>query len=229
MVRCSLGKPPTNFQRDVRTPGLTWLKKNPKANRGKKKLPRYWTRVLDDLAERFDYRCAYLAQELGTVGTVDHFQSVHEDEDQAYTWKNYRHAAGWLNSKKQALPSSQLLDPCVVRKGWFELHYPSLHLQVSSKCPNKYRDKAQFTIEKLELVRFKRVVNFRARRLQQYLTGGMDLPLLRRLAPLVAEMVEREGIVPARPKKTAPRTMAVQLANRTAKAKPARTKPTKNR
>lgn len=192
MVPCSPGKQPPRFQRLVGKPGRAWLE----ANKGSGKRPRpYWTQVLDDLWKAFDKRCAYLGTFLGTPGSVDHFVSIDQDRSAAYRWANYRHAANWVNSRKRAVPWKEIVDPVSVGPGWFRLTYPGLHLEVGPKCPRNMRRRAEFTLDRLGLRRDRRTLLARAEFLRCFFEGT-PLRTIRRWAPLVAEVIEREGLKP---------------------------------
>jgi hypothetical protein len=157
--------------------------------------------VLDELWVAFDKRCAYLGTLLGTTGSVDHFVSIDERRAAAYQWANYRHAANWVNSRKRALSSRQLVDPARVGPGWFRLSYPGLHLEVGPKCPKHLRKRAEFTLDRLGLRRGRRTLLARTEFLKAYFEGA-PLSTIRRWAPLVAEVIDREGLMPrARPKR----------------------------
>jgi len=151
--------------------------------------------VLDDLWEAFDQRCAYLGTFLGTPGSVDHFVSIDQDRTAAYRWANYRHAANWVNSRKRAVLSKDIVDPACVGPGWFRLSYPGLHLEVGPKCPRNMRRRAEFTLDRLGLRHGRRTLLARAEFLR-FFFEGTPLPIIRRMAPLVAEVIEREGLKP---------------------------------
>lgn len=193
MVPCSPGRQPSEFQKRVGKRGRDWLR----ANRGSsRRPPPYWTQVLDELYSAFEHRCAYLGTFLGAVGSVDHFISIDEDRTAAYRWANYRHAANWVNSRKRNTSSRELIDPASVGPEWFRLSYPALHLEVGPGCPRNMRRRAEFTLDRLGLRRGRRVLLARTEFLQAYLRHGAPLSLIRRWAPLIAGVIEREQLKP---------------------------------
>ncbi|WP_216622815.1 hypothetical protein [Corallococcus exercitus] len=159
--------------------------------------PAYWRHCNAQLAEAFFERCAYTAMYLGSPGTVDHFVSVDEDRRLAYEWTNFRYAASWLNSRKQALVSTRLLDPFAIKDGWFALLLPSLQLQVTERCPPRLRKRAAETLRLLGLDHDERVVRYRRQWLKEYEQRRVTLDYLEDKAPLVARAVRawesREG------------------------------------
>ncbi len=134
---------------------------------------------------------------LGSPGTVDHFISIDENRRLAYEWKNFRYTAGWLNSRKQALVSTRLLDPFAIKDGWFALLLPSLQLQVTASCPPRLRKRAADTLRLLGLDHDERVVRYRRQWLKEYEQRRVTLDYLEDKAPLVARAVRawesREG------------------------------------
>lgn len=128
---------------------------------------------------------------LSAPGTVDHFVSIKENRGLAYEWSNYRYASGWINSRKQALRSGEVLDPFHVGDDWFELLLPSLQLRVSERCPPKQRALAENTLVALGLRDDERVLRYRREWLVEYERGEIDLDYLARKAPLLARAVQQ--------------------------------------
>ncbi|WP_224369734.1 hypothetical protein [Hyalangium versicolor] len=188
MVRCVPVDEPADFHGDVRQRGLEWLRRHGASG---SRPPAYWRRFNAELAAAFHERCAYTAMFLSSPGTVDHFVSIEENRSLAYEWSNYRYSAGWINSSKQSLASGGLLDPFLVRPGWFELHLPSLQLSVSSRCPRQYRRQAENTLIKLGLRDDERVIRYRRKWLEEYEKREITLDYLEQKAPLVALAVRR--------------------------------------
>ncbi len=185
MIRFERVPKPNGFEEEVEERGAAWLRDHPEADR-----PRdYWSRFKPHLAVGFGNLCAYSAL-YEPVGTVDHFVSWHEDRSRAYEWSNYRFAAGWINSSKQNLRSSEIFDPFEVEDGWFELLLPSLQLVVSKDIPDSLREKAEFVLDRLHLRDDERVVRQRQEWYRMYRQGELSLEGSRTKAPLIARAVE---------------------------------------
>jgi hypothetical protein len=187
------------FEAKVRIPGARWLTENPlpEASPGepsppKKRLPSFWLEVRDDLADAFHERCAYTAMWLSHPGEVDHFVSIDEDRSRAFEWENLRYCAGWVNSSKKNVLSTEILDPLNIEDDWFELLLPSLELRVTERCPEHLRERATHTLERL------RLNDSRARRYRQafyelYKKNGADvLNTLDEWAPLIARAIRKQ-------------------------------------
>ena len=186
MIRFEPVPEPAEFHERVRARGDAWLVDNPDAKR-----PRaYWTPFKEALAQGFRDLCAYSVM-YEPVGTVDHFVSWHEDRSQAYEWSNYRYCAAWINSTKGNTPAAELLDPFEIEDGWFELHLPSLQLEVSDTVPDQFRERAEHVLNKLHLRDDERVIRQRSEWYRMYRNGELSLDGLGRKAPLIALAVSR--------------------------------------
>lgn len=183
---------PAEFDVKCRQKGTQWIGDHPKANRKGNKRPRdYWSPFRSQLADAFRNLCAYGAM-YEPVGTVDHFLPVDADETQAYEWANYRFASGWINSSKKK--STEILDPLLVRDGWFEILLPSLQLVVvPANVPTNLRDQAEDTLRRLHLRDDERVIRQRRAWYEKYQDGKLTLEGLRDFAPLVAAAVEKQA------------------------------------
>lgn len=177
---------PPEFDEKARQPGLAWLEANPGAKRPKD----FWSPFKPDLADGFHQLCGYTAM-YEPVGTVDHFLPVNPERHLAYEWRNYRFAAGWVNSSKR---TASVLDPFDVKSGWFEILLPSLQLVVTDAVPTEYRELAQYTLERLHLQDDERVLRQRREWLRMYEHSELALAGLWKKAPLIAEAVERSGV-----------------------------------
>lgn len=189
------GNEPRLFDQNCRQPGAMWLAsypdKDPHDRSG------WWAPFQPDLARHFNYRCGWLATSIELEGIVEHLlgcgprngvQSPHRHL--AFEWTNYRYAAGTVNSLKGTM-DNQIMDPCEVQEGWFEALLPSFELVATDRIPEHLKQKAQATIERLQLRRHKAQFT-RWRWYERYWNNGApDLEKLRLDAPLVAAAVEK--------------------------------------
>ncbi len=198
---------PRGFKADVELRGRTWLNAHPAATHSD--YPDYWRtrgngKYVRALKNGFHFRCGYTAH-LTDHATVDHFYSKENYRKRTYKWSNYRYAASWLNSAKKPCHDGLLLDPYEVGPGWFEVELPSMQLVVNpAVIPTpELVAKARFTLDTLPICDDERVVDFRAMCYAEY-KASHDKPTalqwLRRMAPLIAEAIERwEGANPGQP------------------------------
>lgn len=185
MIRFEVGPKPVGFEAKVEQPGAKWLAKNLKGR------PRdLWGAFKPQLADAFRSLCAYGSM-YEPVGTVDHFVGIDEDRSKAYQWANYRFASAWLNSSKQDLRSSQLVDPFEVQEGWFEVQLPSLQMVLADGILPELRARAQLMLERMHLGHDERIVRQRREWLRMYEEGELTLEGLAKKAPLIAAAVER--------------------------------------
>lgn len=187
MIRFEPRPKPEGFVERVEQRGAAWLSANAAG-----RMPAYWRDFLPKLADAFGSLCAYGAM-YEPVGTVDHFVSVHEDRAKAYDWTNYRFASQWLNSCKQALRSSQLLDPFAVRNEWFEVQLPSMQLELTEHVPAEWRERAQFMLDRLHLGHGERVIRQRREWFRMYQEKEITIEALAKKAPLIAAAIRKQG------------------------------------
>lgn len=187
MIRFEARPAPEGFVERVQQRGAVWLTAN---ERGRP--PAHWIEFRSQLADAYGSLCAYGAM-YEPVGTVDHFISVDEDRSKAYDWSNYRFASAWLNSSKQALRSSQLLDPFAVQNEWFEVQLPSMQLVLTEHVPDEWRERAQFMLDRLHLAHDERVVRQRREWFRMYEEHGLTLDELAKKAPLIAAAIKKKG------------------------------------
>lgn len=175
---------PEGFDARVRKRGAEWLVAHPGAPE-----PRpYWIEFLPQLREGFSRRCGYSAMYVPD-GTVDHFRSRRDNAALLYEWSNLRFASSLMNTAKKA---AEVLDPYEVGAGWFEVLLPSLELVARyDRIPADVRPRVEATLRVLPLVHDERVVRQRREWYAMHLSGELQLPGLRRVAPLLADAVER--------------------------------------
>jgi hypothetical protein len=183
MIHFAPAPEPPTFDERYRKRGEAWLREHPNADRPCD----YWTQFKPDLAAAFNELCAYTVVH-EPVGTVDHFISW-DNGGPAYEWSNFRYSAQWVNSSKKTADAA-VLDPFEVQDGWFEVLLPSLQLRLTDRVPPSHRAKAEYTLERLHLVRGPNVIRTRESWFAQFRSAELNLAGLRRRAPLLARAVE---------------------------------------
>lgn len=188
MIPVRPGPEPEEFDARTRQPGLHWLEQT--RGRPRPRPKSFWGWCAEPLRAVFGERCGWLAMYIHD-GDVDHFVSWnecrHERPQLAYEWSNYRYASPRLNSRKRA--ARDLLDPFEVQLGWFRVELPSLQLVCTDAVPREHRERAERTLEVLDLVRGTRVRRLREGWLRRYRHNRLSLEGLLELAPLVGEAV----------------------------------------
>lgn len=111
--------------------------------------------------------------------------------DLAYEWTNFRYVSYVLNSSKRTVDDT-VLDPYLVKSGWFEIILPSLQMRVTDKVPAAYKAVAAFTLKRLKLGDGEKIIRWRQHYYARFQAGQLDLDGLRVFAPLVADAVERQ-------------------------------------
>ena len=199
MIPVSKIDEPTEFDKDVRTPGNQWLADHPDAKRPSP----FWSQYLNELRIGFSSLCGYAAMRVEADATVDHYLSWSRHPQQAYEWSNYRFASGLMNNIKRTKDKT-VLDPFEVSEGWFEIQLPSLQMIVTTAVPQSLRDKAEFTLKALKLRDDERVIRWRQSWYDFYLSGDLNLEGLRKVAPLIAAAVDKQAQAIKSPRKKKP-------------------------
>lgn len=177
---------PDDFDERVRRRGAAWLAEHPTAVD-----PRpYWIAFLPHLREGFGRLCGYAAMFVPNGnGTVDHHRSQRDNPALLYEWSNLRFASTLMNTSKKA---RTVLDPYEVGAGWFEVLLPSMELVARYEhIPRERHALVRATLEALPLVHDERIVRQRREWYVMFRSGELSLEGLRRVAPLIAEAVDR--------------------------------------
>jgi hypothetical protein len=187
VIRHDQTREPDDFHELVRKPGEAWLAENP-ARRPKD----YWSRVIPALAAAFGNLCAYSAMET-FPGTVDHYRSCKNARHLAYEWSNYRYCLDRINSCK-GTADEMILDPFEVDADWFEILIPTMQLVLTDAVPPERRERAEFTLKRLQLIGGKEddwIVRFRRSWFDMYESGDLSLARLEQKAPLIARAIRK--------------------------------------
>jgi len=215
MIRVTLAKEPDTFRDDVRKRGAAAIQRllgKPVKGRGGKpkttysrpedipadRFPAYWTKVrasdeksaLDDLMERYDHYCAYLAMRIEAATgspTVDHFIPKQRNWKLVYEWSNYRLSAGCVNGAKG---TKDVVDPFQVGPGWFELNLDTFRVVRGAAAPPAEHARID---ETLTILNLRQCLAQRRDFIRRYREGRMDLTHLEFYAPFIAAEFRRQG------------------------------------
>jgi hypothetical protein len=187
VIQFTLSTEPQTFNDRCRKRGKDWLDANPIYKRPKD----YWTEFEGDLRAAFRGLCGYCAMRI-MKGHVDHFVPVavlkeSRRDTEAYEWSNFRYGDGTINGRKW---KHLVLDPFVVKPGWFRIILPSLQLEMTDAIPQNHRALAEFTITQLGLRDDEVVIRYRQEWFSMYQRRRLDIEGLREVAPLIADAVQ---------------------------------------
>jgi hypothetical protein len=192
----TLSNQPGLFDVNCRQPGAAWLAAYPANDPHQQSI--WWQAFQPDLAAHFSHRCGWLGVSIGLSGSVDHYLACGNRKGNpspnrhlAFEWTNYRYADARINSMKGNL-DDQILDPCMIGPGWFEVVLPNFALRTTAQIPPQDRPKAEFTLKKLKLINGHLARWNRWDWCCRYWNHGNPLiSLLLNDAPLVGEAVQR--------------------------------------
>ena len=213
MIPVALAAEPASFEKTVRLPGLSaideFVGRPPRLKRrGPKRspiaatedkippdmFPPFWRLALDEMLDRYDRRCAYLAMYIHHATgspTVDHVLPKSYAWQLVYEWTNYRLCAAIINSKKSDLLN--LIDPFEIETGWFELDLTTFHVVRGQTAPAAQHAKIDAT---LPVLNQRDCWKEREEYVFRYRLGptnkGIDLTYLEDRAPFVARELRRQ-------------------------------------
>ncbi|MFO7563943.1 MAG: hypothetical protein R6X02_14950 [Enhygromyxa sp.] len=159
------------------------------------RLPPTWRHCLPQLYDAYAGICAYLCVYIERVTgarTTDHFVARSREPHLAYEWSNFRLACSLMNSRKGAV--AEVLDPCEIEDGWFELGLPGFGVKPGSGLSPTVRRAVEVTIAKLGLDDWE-CRDLRRKHILDYQTGRVDLRWLERESPFVARELRRCGLL----------------------------------
>lgn len=186
---------PKDFEAKVARPGAKFLKSYPCPTSSEWAKHAYWTSVLDDLCDAYDWTCAYTAFRVHRVDggrTVEHFVPKARSPSKAYSWPNYRLVLRTRNTNRA---HGCILDPFQIEDGTFAMVFPSLEVTAGPACQGDadLAKAVEDTCRLLHLNREADCVHTRMELLRQYWDGTIQFAKLVSEAPFLAKEVERQG------------------------------------
>ena len=192
MIRVQSKPEYPEFDRQVRKRGHRFLISCPSPTSSMFRNHNYWNKALDELHAAYNCLCAYTTRELVQEGSVDHFKPKTKYPYLAYEWDNYRLARQAINSRKGE--SESVIDPFVVREGWFILEMPSCLIKPGQNITKEIRKAVNATINVLRLNDDERLVNERCRLLLYLADGQITLNYLDSHFPFISVEVRRQRV-----------------------------------
>lgn len=157
-------------------------------------MPAHWARCAEQLWKSYGGICAYVCIYIPPVvgaRSVEHFAGKANYPDLAYEWSNYRLVSARMNSRKGTF--EDVLDPFLVQRGWFVLHFFSLEVKPAPGLAAALRKQVQATIDRLKL-NDRQSVDARALYFEPYARGELSFEVLARWSPFVAQELVRQGL-----------------------------------
>jgi hypothetical protein len=160
--------------------------------------PTYWTDVrpsdgksaLDDLMDSYGQFCAYLAMRIERATgspTVDHYVAKDDDWKLVYEWSNYRLSASCVNGAKG---TRQVVDPFLVKTGWFELDLDTFKVRRGAAAPLAEHVRID---ETLDILNLRQCIAQRGEFITRYRQDEIDLRHIAIYAPFIEQELRRQG------------------------------------
>ena len=192
MIPIALEPEPSNFNPDVRQPGLAFLKSNPNPTNKNFNRRRYWKEISQELHNAYDRVCAYTCFFISDGGTVDHFLPKTTNPELAYEWSNYRLASPRANNHKA--DNVGIIDPFNMVPELFLIEFPSCLIKVNDSFDIGIQQQAENTIDVLRLNDDDHFVQTRCDIMLEYANSGVTLEFLARKYPFLAFEIVRQNI-----------------------------------
>ena len=195
MIRVQKQNEPEDFDELVRQPGQTFLANTPNPTSKEFEKHAYWRTISRQFRQSYSNLCAYSCQHIDVLtgnANVEHFKPKSLYPNEAYEWDNYRLVCGILNSRKG---TREILDPFLVRDGWFYIQFPSLLIHPAPNLETEIKAQVQNTINVLRLNEDDVCVPARRRYIDAYCCGNVTFGHLEKEAPFVAKELKRQDIV----------------------------------
>ena len=151
-----------------------------------------WSRVYDEFHSRYGGVCAYTCFFQPDRATIDHFRPKHQYPGLAYEWSNYRLASPRANQFKGN--QDDLLDPFLIRDGWFALDLPSCEIRERGGLDDALGEAVKRTIRALKLNDDEYLLRRRLDLLLAFADGCVTQSFVQRMNPFVFDEITRQGL-----------------------------------
>jgi hypothetical protein len=194
MIRVTPKSEPSDFNTQVRVPGVEFLLTCPNPTTKQWASRSYWRRILKKLHSDFSgicsYSCHWIPYDTG-ADTVEHFKPKNLHPRDAYEWANYRLVCQTLNSRKRI--DENIVDPFVVTNGWFVIEFPSLIVKPGEGLNSTIRAQVVHTCKKLKLNDEETCILARFEWVREFCAENVNFAHLEKRAPFLAMELARQG------------------------------------
>lgn len=197
MIHVTIKAEPSNFDAQVRQPGIAFLRSCPVPHQRQWRGHTYWKAARNELYQAYGGICAYMGEWIPlTTGSpsVDHYIPKSQAPNLAYEWQNFRLATQKANLNKG--DASGLADPCLVQPGWFVLDLPSCLIKPGGSLSPVQLATVIRSIEVLRLNDDEQYVQSRYDILDAYASGDISIRWMRRRYPYLAQEITRQNLLP---------------------------------
>lgn len=190
---------PSNFEANVRVPGMIFLSANPNPTKTQWKAHRYWQYIHEDMHKSLKGICSYCGSftpfRSGGSGvdhtSIDHYIPKSIDKTIAYEWSNYRLCRTKLNVRKDNF--LDVLDPYCVNTGDFRINFSNFFIFPADSLEPGEKIKVEKCIARLQLNSDDSYVNERMRVVYSYAQGRLPMTEVERYYPFIAsELILRD-------------------------------------
>lgn len=180
------------FDKQVRQPGLAFLRRTPHPTSSDFRKHNYWSRAMKHIQAAYSDACAYTTRNLTGDGSIDHFLPRTAYPHLAYDWENYRLARPKVNQFKGN--TATVMDPFKIKTGWFVLNMPSCLVQPGKGLNVELTEKISSTINVLRLNDDDSMVQERCDFLVALADGRVNMDFLDWFYPFLSSEVRRQNI-----------------------------------
>ncbi len=193
MIHIERKPEPHNFDKDVRQPGMTFLKKNPNPTDKQFNNHAYWRNVLHYMGDVYNGICAYSALYINSLGseTVDHFIPKTIKPELAYEWSNFRYASRRFNTRKGTHP---VLDPFEIGHHWLWMDFSKFIIKPNPFLSQEIKEEIRDTIEIFGWNEDEKYIDICRKYLIQFCKKIRSFELLKEEAPFIASELKRQGL-----------------------------------
>ena len=197
MIPVSLEPEPTDFHKDVRVAGQSFLSSYSHPTNDQWRNNSYWRRALDDLHRAYNDICAYCSSftlrstiPSAETSSVDHYVPKSIVPSQAYEWDNFRLCRSRLNQRKDNF--QDVLDPFTLSPGWFHLNFLTFLIRPNPALSQGDQSRVTATLDRLMLNLDSDYVDERRRVIQEYCLQRATFAQVRRRYPFIASEMLRQ-------------------------------------